>query len=234
MSLVRNKCFKGKSCGSSCINRAIVCRIDLPKNPQSLIQKAQEYISANSKTLADHIGKGAAAWKTGKVLGNAISSYLESRYGIPREVSIKLAETAVQGAMATALDFKHLKSGSEFAKKLTAEIAAAFIGKSSHSGMEGFLEAKEIESTLNTVLPVLAGKLSGIGTAVAASKIPGPSSMLKKAIERSKEDIEKIKQVIKPGQLGFSELGPPMDILGDLTLIALYLAFKEKYESSKV
>ncbi len=225
MSFFRDRCFRGKACGASCINRSIVCRIDLPERPQSLLQKAQEYINANSKTLADHIGKGAAAWKTGKVLGNAISSYLENRYGIPREVSVKVAETAVQGVMATALDFKHLKNGKEFARKLATEIAAAFIGKTSHSGMEGFLEAKEIESTLNTVLPVLAGKISGIGTAVAASKIPSPGYLLNRVIERSNQDIEKLRQAFKPSQIGFSENNLSIDALGDLVLISLYMAY---------
>jgi hypothetical protein len=199
-----------------------------------LIRKAQEYISANSKELADHVGKGAAAWKTGKILGNAISSYLEGRYGIPREVSVKLAETAVQGVMATALDFKHLKDSGEFARKLTTEIAAAFIGKTSHSGMEGFLESKEIESALNAALPILAGKISGLGTAVAASKIPSPKTLINKAIERSKEDIEKVRQFVRPGQMRFSESGPPLDILGDLTLIALYTALRGKHEISRL
>lgn len=228
MAFFGDRCSKGKSCSAACIQRVKVCRVELPDASKSLIQKAQNYISSNSKTLADHIGKGAAAWKTGKILGNAISAYLENRYGIPRETSIKLSETAVQGIMATALDFKHLKNSSDFTKKLTSEIAAAFIGKTSHSGMEGFLEAKKIESTLNTVLPVLAGKVSGLGTAVATSKLPKPSTLLSMVVERSKEDIEKVRRVINPNQLGFSEGSPPpIGILGDLTLIALYMTFKK-------
>lgn len=226
MSSRKRKCFKGKPCSATCIQRSKVCRVELAAGPQNLIKKAHDYIKANSKTLADHVGKGAAAWKTGKVLGTAISSYLENRYGIPRETSIKLAETAVQGIMATALDFKHLGNSRDLARKLTTEIAAAFIGKTSHAGMESFLSAKEIESALNTALPILAGKVSGIGTAIAASKVPSPAKLARLIVERSESDILKLKQLIKPNELKFEESTFPIDTLGDITLIALNLSYR--------
>lgn len=226
MNPFRKRCTKGKPCSAACIQKSDICQVELSDGPQNLIRRANDYIRANSKTLADHVGKGAAAWKTGKVLGTAISSYLESRYGIPRETSIKLAETAVQGIMATALDFKHLGNGGDLARKLTTELAAAFIGKTSHAGMEGFLSTKEIESTLNTALPVLAGKVSGLGTAIAASKVPSPAKLARLIVERSESDILKLKQLIKPNELKFEESTFPIDTLGDITLIALNLAYK--------
>jgi hypothetical protein len=161
-------------------------------------------------------------------LGTAISAYLENRYGIPREASIKLAETAVQGITATALDLKNIRDSDQFAKKLFSEIAAAFVGKTAHAGAESFLATKEIETTLNTVLPVLAGKLSGIGTAVTTSKVPGPRTLFNQLVKRSQDDINKLRQLVKPIETEFKETTFSVDYLGDLTILALYLVHSSK------
>lgn len=223
-----SNCSKGKPCSATCIQRLKVCRVEFPSAPQSFVSKARDSITAHSKELADHIGKGVAAWKAGKLLGAAISAYLENRYGIPRETSIKLAETAVQGVTAAALDLKNIKNIDQFSKKLFSEIAAAFVGKTAHAGAESYLASKEIETTLNTVLPVLAGKLSGIGTAVTASKIPNPRELFNQLATRSSADIDKLRKLVNPPKLNFEEPTFPTDYLGDLTILALYLVHSSK------
>lgn len=222
----RKRCSVGKACSAACIQRTKVCLLGLPEQSQGFLGKARNYVTANSSHLADHLGKGLTAWKTGKVLGTAVSSYLESRYNIPRELSQKLSETVIQGLAATAFDVKNLSNSGAFVRKLTTEIAAAFVGKSSHSGVESYISSKEVESVLGAALPVLAGKLSGIGTAVLTSRIPSPRQMLEAASKRSAEDIAKVKQLLEPRQLNFKELTFPVDLLGDLAIIALYGAKK--------
>jgi hypothetical protein len=228
MAFRDSNCSKGKPCSAACIQKVKVCRVEFPAAPQSFVSKARDSISAHSKELADHLGKGVAAWKAGKLLGAAISVYLENRYGIPRETSIKLAETAVQGIAATTLDVKNIRNVDQFSKKLLSEVAAAFVGKTAHAGAEGFLAAKEIESTLSTVLPVLAGKLSGIGTAVTTSKVPGPRELFNQLATRSKADIDKLRKLVNPTKLNFKEPTFPTDYLGDLTILALYLVHSSK------
>lgn len=223
MGLKDSNCSKGKPCSAACIQRTKVCRVELPLVLQNFISKARETISANSKHVADHVGKGMTAWKTGKVVGTAISSYLENRYGLPRETSLKLAEVAVQGITATALDIKAIKNTDQFAKKLVSELVAAFVGKTSHAGVESFLASKEVETTLNTVLPILAGKISGIGATITASKLPNPRSLFNQLVSRSNEDISKIRNLIQPTGINFQEPAFPVSVMGDLTLVALYI-----------
>lgn len=182
--------------------------------------KIRDEVSEKGAGVADHIGKNVAAWKTGKVLGGLVSSYLESRYGIPRDLSIKLSETAIQGLAATGLDIKHIKNADDFSKKLFAELAAAFIGKTSHAGAELFISAKEVSTIVETSLPILAGKVSGIGTSILANKLPTPGELLATVQQRSQADIAKLQSFVKP-YANFAEMDDIAEILGDFTLVAL-------------
>lgn len=217
-------CSKGKPCLATCIRRSFICLSDLKDSVSGLMVKTRGYIKEEGGHLADHIGKNVAAWKTGKVLGGLISGYLESRYNIPREISIKIAETAVQGLAATGLDIKNLKSNDELLKKLFAETAAAFVGKTSHTGVETIISAKEMSVTMGSALPILAGKISGLGTALISNKLPTPKEALDIISSRSKKDIELIRNLLEgKGVLNFSgtyeeTLG---EILGDITLLII-------------
>lgn len=228
----RGRCFKGKPCSFACINRNYLCKFDIAEYLGGQLKRMRDEVSEKGVGIADHIGKGVAAWKTGKVLGGLVSSYLESRYGIPRELSSKLSETAIQGLTATGLDFKHLKNPDEFSKKLFAELAAAFIGKTSHAGAELFISAREVSTIVETALPVLAGKVSGISTAMAASKLPTPGELLSMVQERSQSDIQKVQSFLRP-YTNFAEVDDIAEILGDLTLIVL-LGVKSRMDNKKL
>lgn len=217
-------CDKGKPCLAACIRKSFICWADLADSISNLTGKTRDYVKKEGGHVADHIGKNVAAWKTGKVLGGLISGYLESRYNIPREISIKLAETAVQGLAATGLDIKNLKSNDALLKKLFAETAAAFVGKTSHTGVETIVSAKEMSATLESILPMLAGKVSGLGTALLSNKLPTPKETLEIISSRSKEDIDKIRNFLENQKvLNFSDSSNIKieEIIGDITLMVL-------------
>ena len=86
-----NRCSKGKPCFTACIKRDFHCRFNLAERLREPLRRIGDEISEKGVGVVDHIGKNVAAWKTGKVLGNLVSSYLESRYGVPSEASVKLA-----------------------------------------------------------------------------------------------------------------------------------------------
>lgn len=228
----RGRCSKGKPCSSACINRDYLCRFDLVSRLKEPLNRISKEVSEKGADVADHIGKNVAAWKTGKVLGGLVSSYLESRYGIPRDLSIKLSETAIQGLAATGLDAKHLRNADEFSKKLFAELAAAFIGKTSHAGAELFISAKEVSTIVETALPVLAGKISGIGTSMLANKLPTPKEILSIVQERSAADTNRLLAFLRP-YTNFAEIGEVAEVLGDLTILAL-VGVKGKLDKGKV
>lgn len=228
----RGRCFKGKPCSFACISRNYLCQFDIAEKLREPLNRIREEIAEKGVGVADHIGKGVAAWKTGKVLGSMVSSYLESRYGIPRELSTKLSETAIQGLTATGLDIKHLKNADEFSKKLFAELAAAFIGKTSHAGTEVFISAKEVNTIVETSLPILAGKVSGIGTAMAANRLPTPGQLLSMVQERSQADVQKVQSFLRPFT-NFAEMDDIAEILGDFTLIVL-LGIKSRLDNKSL
>lgn len=224
----------GKSCAAACINRNLICEIELLGQFQPHFNKLRESVNDHGSHLADHLGKNVAAWKTGKALGLAVSSYLESRFGIPREISLKLSETAVQGLAAAVLDAKNLKTPAQVAKKLVTEMTAALVGKTSHTGAEEFITAREVEGTLSVALPMLAGKFSGLGTALALNKVPSPRRLYDAVVERSGNDLNRVKDWMNPSQVKFAEAPTPADILGDLILLALYASAGKIKKSEKV
>lgn len=177
------------------------------------------------KHVAEHVGKGVVAWKTGKVLGTAVSSALESHYGIPREASQKIAETVIQAAMMTALEAKHLKSADQWAKKIVVEAAAAFLGKTAHGAAEHAMSAVEARKIIEQAAPILAGKVTGIGTAVAGGKLPGPGALVKGIISRSVNDTKMLMDMFAHRSPAFAEMDGAGEILAELGLVALIAAF---------
>lgn len=225
------ECPKGKPCSAACISKTYLCRADFPNPVGNLLGKAKSFVEKEGGHFADHLGKNVAAWKIGKTLGGLVSSYLESRYGIPREISGKISETVIQGLAATGLDIKNLKNADEVAKKLFTEMAAAFVGKTSHTGVETIVSAKEMSATLESALPILAGKISGIGTSMISNKLPTPREALNIIVSRSREDVNKVRGLlVKSTQENFSEFSEEekmAEFLGDFALIVL-LSLKGK------
>lgn len=175
--------------------------------------------------LVEHVGVNVAAWKTGKVLGSMVSSYLESRYGIPTEISKVASESVIQGLAATALSAKDLGSAAKIANSLLTETAAAFIGKSAHQQAENALSSTEMREILKGALPVLSGKVAGTTISLGGQRLPSLAALAEKVIQRSGEDLGRIIKGINPASLPFSEeetsLKMISEVLGDIGLLTL-------------
>ena len=176
---------------------------------------------------ATHLGKSAAAWKTGKILGQAIAAGIESHFGVPREVGQKISETVVQGVAATVLDAKHLANPEEFIKKLVVETSAAFVGKTAHMETENFLSSEQAKETVKQVLPILAGKFAGIGTAFAGGRTPSPAQLGKMILERSQRDSQELLRMVRPASLSYAEMGPSEEFLADVSMLLFLYAFSK-------
>lgn len=221
----RKRCTLGKSCGATCIAANETCWVDLPQNLQTPVTKLRDFIQKRGPGIAEHGAKGVIAWKAGRIIGPAVSGYLENHYGIPREVSGRLAETVVQGVTATALEAKHLRSADAFLKKLLTETAAAYAGKAAHAGAEHALAGEEIKPLLQQAAPILAGKFTGIATAIVGGKTPTPAALAGAIAGRAKEDTLKLINMVRPQTVGFAEenYDDIATLLADVAVAALML-----------
>lgn len=208
--------YDNKECGASAIPDWKQCKKEVVKH------------------TAEHLAQSVAAWKTGKVLGNVISGALESKYGIPREASAKVAESVVQALAATALSAKHLSSADEALKKVAVEFSAAFIGKTAHQGTENFLSSRSVQASLEHALPILAGKFAGIGTAFAGGKVPSAAQVGKMILDRSQADSARLFNLLQGAKFAnFSESLPSQDFLADVSVLLLLREFvKNKGKNS--
>jgi hypothetical protein len=119
---------------------------------------------------AVHLGENMAAWKVGKVVGGAIGQVAAS-HGADPEVARLLSETAVQALTSTALYARGGKrSGTDIATHMIAQSAAAFSGKVSHTGVDDLSEALGGSERVTAISALVAGKMAGITTVVAAHK----------------------------------------------------------------
>jgi hypothetical protein len=119
---------------------------------------------------AVHLGENMAAWKVGKVVGGAIGQVAAS-HGADPEVARLLSETAVQALTSTALYARSGKrSGTDIATHMIAQSAAAFSGKISHTGVDDLSEMLGGSERVQAISALVAGKMAGITTVVAAHK----------------------------------------------------------------
>ena len=195
----------------------------MPKRVNPALEKARNFVKEHGAHIAEHGAKGVVAWKAGKVLAPAVSGYLEAHYGIPRESSARMAETVIQAVTATALEAKHIKNADNFVKKLVTETAAAYLGKAAHGGVESALETEHAKNLISTAAPILAGKVTGITTAIAGGKLPTPGQLVQGILERSREDTNKLLDMVRPKQVSFAESDTEAiaKLLGDIAIIAL-------------
>lgn len=212
------RCSVGVSCGSTCISKSDKCKRLFSQR----VGVALESLGHQLPHIGEHVGINVAAWKTGKVLGSMVSSYLETNYGIPSEASKMVAESIIQGLAATALSAKELKSSSQLANKLLSETAAAFLGKSAHQQMESALSSTQIREILKESLPILSGKVAGTSISLGGQKVP---LLAAKIIQRSGEDIGRLIRTFSSPSPSFSEehlfLARLSETLGDIGLLAL-------------
>lgn len=203
-----SEAFEAKECGASAIPDWKRCKKEVVRH------------------TAEHVAQGVAAWKTGKVLGSAISGALETHYGIPREVSSKLSESVVQAIASTALSAKHLKDVDDVLKKVSVEFLAAFIGKTAHQGTENFLSSQSVQQSLEHALPILSGKFAGIGTSFAGGKVPSAAQLGKMILQRSQADSARLFSIIQGAKVpSFSENFPSEAYLADMSVLLLLAAF---------
>jgi len=223
MAKARKRCTQGKSCAATCISKNKRCKNGFPSKINSSLGKMRDYVKTHGVHIAEHGAKGVVAWKAGKILAPAVSGFLESHYGIPREASAKIAETVIQAVTATALEAKHLQNADVFVKKLITETAAAYLGKTAHGGLETALDAAEAAKYVQLAAPVLAGKVTGISTAVVGGKLPTPGKIVQGILERSREDTNKLLALVKPREMAFAEenLDGVAELLADIAVAAL-------------
>lgn len=207
--------------------------LELPQPISGALGKVRNYLKEHGAHVAEHVGVGVVAWEAGKVMAPAVSGYLESHYGIPREASSRMAETVIQSVTATALEARHLKSADAFLKKLLTETAAAYLGKAAHGGMEHVMSAYEAKQMMQVAAPVLAGKVAGIATAFAGGKIPAPGEMAKIIGDRAVADTQKLIEMVRPKTMGFAEedLTEISKFLADVAVAALILSQGKTFQT---
>ena len=223
MKKARKRCKFGKSCSATCISKNKKCKSDFSARLNSSVSKVRDYVKKHGVHIAEHGAKGVVAWKTGKVLAPAVSGFLETHYGIPREASSRMAETVIQAVTATALEAKHLKDVDTFVKKLATETAAAYMGKAAHGGLETALDAAEAAKYVQLAAPTLAGKVTGITTAAVVGKLPTPGKIIQGIIQRSKDDTNKLLEMFRPKEVAFAEenFDGIIELLADIAVAAL-------------
>lgn len=184
-----------------------------------------------------HLAEAVAAWKVGKIVGQIAGNYMASHYGMDPEMANKLAETFVQGTVATALAFKELKDPQSLTKRLLTEYAAAFVGKTAHAGAEHALSSKEVAEYLKTVAPIAAGKISGISTAIAGSKVPSAGQLSEMIVSRSKADIAKVAAFFSqqaPQVANFAEVDEKaIETMVDLFVVSSIFAIRKNRKAFK-
>ena len=223
MKKARKRCKLGKSCAATCISKNKRCKSGFSAQVNSSVYKMRDYVKKHGVHVAEHGAKGVIAWKAGKVLAPAVSGFLETHYGIPREASGRMAETVIQAVTATALEAKHLKDVDTFVKKLVTETAAAYLGKAAHGGLETALDAAEAAKYVQLAAPTLAGKVTGITTAALGGKLPTPGSIIQGIIQRSKDDTNKLIEMVRPKEVAFAEenFDGIVELLADIAVAAL-------------
>lgn len=203
-----------KSCGGSWISDWKTC------------------LKGEAPHLAVHVAEGMAAWKAGKIVGAIAGQYLENTFGIDREVATKLSETFVQGTVATAIALgkKELRDPSSVVRKALTEYSAAFLGKTAHGAAETALSSRETAELIKTAGPVLAGKFTGLGTAIAGSRLPSAAKVAEMIVKRSAEDTARVAAFFKSPALNFSENEEvdrkAVEALVDMFLVSTLLSIK--------
>lgn len=198
----------------------------------SWISDWKNCLKGEAPHLAVHVAEGMAAWKAGKVVGAIAGQYLESAFGVDREVATKLSETFVQGTVATAiaLSKKELNDPQSVVRKALTEYSAAFLGKTAHGTAENALSSKEMAEVIKTTLPILAGKFTGIGTAIAGSKLPSAAKVAEMIAKRSAEDTARLAAFFRSPALNFAEESDvdreAVESLVDLFMISAVLTIK--------
>jgi hypothetical protein len=198
----------------------------------SWISDWKKCLKGEAPHIAAHVAEGMAAWKAGKVVGAIAGQYMESAFGIDRELATKLSETFVQGTVATAIALgkRELKDPKSAVRKALTEYSAAFLGKTAHGAAENALSSREMAELIKTAGPVLAGKFTGIGTAIVGSKLPSVAQAAEMIAKRSAEDTAKIAAFFRSPAVNFAE-EPEVDReavegLVDVFMIATMLSIK--------
>jgi hypothetical protein len=206
----------GKPCGGSYISQAYECRVGAGPEPE----KKKHGIGETVKHQGAHLAQSVAAWEVGKVVGGMASQYLESQYGIPAESSKLLAETMVQGTAATALAVATKDVGKkQFLRRAMTEYAAAFLGKSAHGGVETAMSSIQSRAIVEQGAPLIAGKATGLSTAIAGAKVPTVAKMTSTVVSKASEDTMKTIGFLKTHMphLNFAEVVVDREVVEFLT-----------------
>lgn len=215
------RCNIGNSCGSACISRGKECKRTLSIKVSADLSKVKEELPH----LVGHVSTGVVAWKTGKVIGPMVSSYLESQYGIPKEVTQLASESVIQGLTATALSSKGFKGLKDLATSLISETAAAILGKTAHMEAEDALSSTELRGIVKESIPIISGKITGVSVSLGGKKLPEAAGLAAKLAQDSRENVLRLFQSVRASSQSFSEdtldLKGISEFLGDMAVISL-------------
>lgn len=227
-----SKCDKGKSCGATCINGAKECISEIPGKLSASIKVGKKSILDQTRHIAEHLSEAAVAWKIGKTVGPFVSTAIQNKFGIPREVSETVAESLVQALSSVAIQARRIEKADEFVEKLLVEFTAAFAGKVSHSSLDNALSSEQFRQAISTYLPILAGKAAGIGSATVGYRLPAIKSMSRYIAGRYKSDSQLLLNLIQSrGRVSFSESPAPgqslKELVSLLTVVSLLYYYYE-------
>lgn len=216
----KKNCDQGFSCKLACIAKSKACVSAL----SGAAQQQGKWLAHQ----ADHLGENVVAWKIGKVAGEAIANVAVA-HGAPPLVTQILAETAVQATAATAIHYAKHRDATpqDLAAHFVQQASAAFLGKDAHFFAEQGMDLLRTDALYHQLGPLVAGKFTGLGTAMAMSRSGFDRQVVSLVMERSKADLNRVRGFfdrLSLSQLAELEQALEQEAMGLLLYEALILA----------
>lgn len=170
-------CTLGYGCGNTCIDSDLNCTENLSPETSGFMDRmvgAIKKVMPSKETLlheGEHLARNVSSWYVGKALSPPLIA-LATSHGMDPDTAKLAAETALQAVAATAMSMRQAKNRSpeKVAGTLFTEAAAALVGKMTHSGTENLATQLAANERAVQISALLAGKFSGITTAIASEK----------------------------------------------------------------
>lgn len=147
----------------------------------------------------DELGRNAASWKVGKVMGGAVAQHAIALGADPMAAQL-ISETVVQAGTATALwatqqARKGRLTGKDLAAYFIQQSAAAALGKMAHHGADHWVNSYGAQELVQQIAPILAGKGAGLGTIAATAKTQIHRQLVDFVTRRGKHDLSMLGQL---------------------------------------
>jgi len=151
----------------------------------------------------DELGRGVTSWKMGKVVGGAVGQMAAAAGADPHTANI-LSETVVQAGTATALyAIQQKRKGKhqslDTAAYFVSQAAAAYLGKSAHHGADHMLQNMGAEHIHQQVGAIVAGKVTGLGTAVGMMQSGLAHTVVDQIVRRGGHELRWLDMALSGG-----------------------------------